>query len=186
MRIAQTIVQYIIQEIITVFPNLSGDGLGIKDVDSRIVTMDATQSGERTYIGLDDTKGNRFYIRLNGLAAETAVTGGTKRGSCGNEIQARYPLRLVVQHNCQTASDLVESIKHALYTINFTKHIWSYDVTNIKLVPVSVNVVDWQVYQEETGQQPKSLHSVLQFASVDFTLQFVYTYSNKCIDFNIC
>jgi hypothetical protein len=192
MKIAQTITDFIISEIEQTFSGINGtgnsvtgEGIGIKDVDGRVVTMDAVQ-GERKYIGLDDTKGTYFYIRITGQAAETALNGNTRRGSCGVEIQARYPMRLVIQHRCQTASDLVESIKHALFTTNFTKQIWGYDVTNIRLIPVAVNVIPWTIYQEETGQQPKTLHSELQFAAVDFVLQFVYTYSDKCIDFKIC
>lgn len=185
MKIAQTITDFIIAQLETTFSGLTGEGIGIKDVDGRVVTMDAVQ-GERQYIGLDDTKGNRFYIRITGTAAETAVLGAGRRGSCGTEIQARYPMRLVVQHNCQNASELIESIKSVLYTTDFTKQIWGYDVTNIKLVPVSVSVVPWTIYEEETGQKPKTLHSVEQLAAVDFILQFVYTYSTRCIDFTIC
>jgi hypothetical protein len=185
MKIAQTIVQYIISEIERTFPNVTGGGIGIKDVDGRVVSMDVVQ-GEREYLGLEDTKGTWFYIRLTSAATETAATGGTRRGSCGVEIQARYPMRLVIQHRCQTASDLVESIKHALFTTDFSQRIWGYDVTNIKINPSAVNVIPWSVYQEETGQAPKTLHSEQQFAAVDFVLQFVYTYSNKCVDFTIC
>ena len=61
-----------------------------------------------------------------------------------------------------------------------------YDISDIRIFPVSYSAVPWNVYELESGRDPKTLVSNLQCISVDIVLQYQYTYSDKCKDFSIC
>jgi hypothetical protein len=74
MTLAQTIVDEIIKQVETAIGNdVNGDGIGIFDINGHVVALEVSTTGERQYIGLDDTKGNRFYIRLNGSVTESRI-----------------------------------------------------------------------------------------------------------------
>jgi hypothetical protein len=66
--------------------NVNGQGIAVKDIDSQVVTLNVTQNGHRNYVGISDTSGTGYYIRVNGTSSETRKAGNTKRGSCGIEL----------------------------------------------------------------------------------------------------
>ena len=188
MQIAQTIITEIINQIIAQLGNgLTGSGIAIKDIKGQVVSLELSGSGEREFLGLDDTKGSYFYIRQNGTPVETPVTSATaRRGSCGTEILTRIPFKLVAMHRCQDPKTLVEAFKFALFTTNLTNVAKPYQVTDARALPSSFSAVPWEVYVSETGKDATTLQSGLQVVSVDFNLQFQYTYSDKCIEYKIC
>jgi len=185
MQIPQTIIDYIITEMSAIV-GFNGYGIAIKDVDGKVVSLALSESGEREFWGLDDTVGSKFYFRQNGNPSETRATAGNKIGSCGNEIIGRLPLKLVCQHPCESPAVLVDYLKYALFTTNFKRVNLGYDISDIRIFPVSYNAVPWNVYELESGRDPKTLVSNMQCISVDIVLQYQYTYSDKCKDFSIC
>ena len=186
MKIAQTIIDYIIDQIKNNIGNgIDGAGIGIIDASKKIVSATISDSGERDFLGLNDTRGNYFYFRTNGSPVESRLAAGSKRGSCGTQIQTRIPLKLVVQHRCESSIELVDVMKSALYTINLNRN-WKYDIFDIKLIPVSFNPSPFDVWKMETGRESNEFDSMWQIISIDFLLQIQYTYSNKCISFDIC
>jgi hypothetical protein len=185
MQIAQTIVDYIISQMASVV-GFDGYGIAIKDAQGKVVSLSVSESGERQFWGLDDTMGSKFYFRQNGNPTETRATAGGKIGSCGTEIIQRLPLKLVGQHPCASPSLLIDYLKYALFTTKFRGVRWDYDISEIKIFPITYNAVPWEVYAAETGKDAKSLVSNLQIISVDLVLQFQYSYSDKCIAFSVC
>lgn len=187
MQLAQSIVDLIISQIETAIGNdVHGDGIGIFDIDGRVVSLNVSSSGERKYIGLDDTKGNRFYIRLNGAVTESRITGTQKRGSCGTEDRTRIPMRLVVQHKCDDPRKLIEAYKRALYRVSIPKRIDDFAMQYTRINPVSMNPIPWDVFAAETKKDPSELKSFIQIVSIDFSLEYQYNYADKCPIINIC
>jgi hypothetical protein len=187
MKIAQTIIDYIIAQMkISIGNDVDGAGIGIVDTSGRVVSSYISDSGERDFLGLSDTRGNYFYFRLNGSPVETRLAAGAKFGSCGTQIQTRIPLKLVVQHRCQSSAELIEVFKSNLFRVNLNRGGWGYDIFDIKLIPVSFNVSPWDVWKSETGRDANEFGSMWQIGSVDFILQIQYTYSDKCISFDLC
>jgi hypothetical protein len=190
MYAAQTIIDVIITEIITELTAVTGEvitgaGLTVKDTSGQVVTLESGVNGDRKYSGLDDSKGTYFYIRINGNITEGRKPANTKRGSCGIESEIRIPLKLVIQHRCADPRKLLDVVKSALFTANL-KQNWLYNIVNVKLYPTSSNVLPWDVYNSETGNEAKTMNSLLQIVSTDFELRFDFNYNNKCDDFNLC
>jgi len=187
MQIAQEIIQEIINQIVTTLGNgLTGSGIAIKDSQGKVVSLEVSQSGERIFLGLDDTKGSYFYIRQSGLSVEARVAAANRFGSCGNEMSVRIPFKLVAMHRCDDPKKLLESFKFALYSTNLKSFYTDFKVSNITLFPVSSNAISWEIYVQETGRDANTLQSTLQIISIDFILQFQHTYNNLCVDFKIC
>lgn len=115
MKIAQELVEIIISNIESkVKQGFKGNGIGIHDTQKRVVSISATNSGERRIIGIDDTKGSYFYFRLREKTQDSKVTGSSKMSSC-DEWRQLLPLRLVVQHRCENVLSLLSAFKSALY-----------------------------------------------------------------------
>ena len=191
MYVTQVIIDYIIASLkndlaIATGNVINGAGIAIKDVDGKVISLKSTYSGEHEYVGLNDTLNSYFYFRLNGSYTETRKAGNTKRGSCGLESEIRVPLKLVMQHKCADPRMLMDALKSSLYNVNYKWVKWEYDVINVKLFPGVSNVVSWEVYQSETGKDPKTLNSLMQMISVDFDLRYDFTWSEKCKPFKIC
>lgn len=187
MQITQTIVTELINRIKTELGNgLDGAGIAIVDADKKVVSMAISEAGEREFLGLTDTKGSYFYIRLNGAPSESRPAAAQRYGSCGNEIIERVPLKLVAMHPCQDPAELLNAFKFALYNQCLKKFQSVYQIADIRLFPVTSDCVPWRVYVSETGNKWESLHSMMQFVSIDFILQYQYTYTEKCVDYKIC
>lgn len=191
MTVTQTIISEIISQVTASFEAatgtlISGAGLAIKDIEGKVVTLNVSASGEREYIGLTDTKGTYFYIRLaNTRVSETRKPANTKRGSCGIEQETRVILRLVAMHQCADAAMFAEIMKQALYTTDL-KLIWPYQIASAKLFPSTTNINPWEVYTEETGKEANTLNSYTQIIAIDFELRYDYTYSDKCGSLTLC
>jgi hypothetical protein len=191
MIIAQTIIDYLIKSIETEMnavtgANVTGKGIAIKDVLGQVVSLQTNGSGEREYLGLNDTLRTYFYIRLNGNYTETRKAANVKRGSCGLESEVRVPLKAVMQHPCADPLMLLDAFKYGLFNTNFKGVIWGYDIVNIRIFPLISSVVSWEIYNLETGKDAKTMNSLMQIVSHDFELRFDLTYSDKCKKFKIC
>lgn len=187
MIIAQTIVDQIISNIKAKLGNgIEGAGIGIRDTKNRVVTLYVSDSGDRINIGIDDREGSYFYIRENGVLSETRLQSRAQKFSSCFEIQARYPMRLVAQHRCQDARTFLEAIKSALYSQKISSLLNPYDVRDVKFFPQNVNPIPWSVYATETGRDANQMQSNMQIVSIDFILQFTYTYSETCVNYEIC
>jgi|32_taG_2_1085360.scaffolds.fasta_scaffold05764_3 hypothetical protein len=187
MKLAQNITDEIISQIQTAIGNdTHGDGIAVFDTDGRVVSLAISSSGEREYFGLNDTKGNRFYIRLNGSVTESRITGNQKRGSCGVEDRTRIPMRLVAQHVCEDPRTLVEGYKRALYRVNLPLKYDGFSLQYIRIIPVSMNPIPWDVFAAETKKDPADLVSFMQIIAIDFVLEYQYNYADKCPIINIC
>ena len=187
MILAQNIIDEVIRQIEAVIGNdTHGDGIGIFDIDGHVVSLSISSSGEREYIGLDDTKGNRFYIRLNGNVSESRITGSAKRGSCGTEDRTRIPMRLVAQHFCEDPRTLVEGYKRALYRVQMPKRFDGFAMQYTRINPVSMNPIPWDVFAAETKKNASELKSNMRIISIDFILEYQYNYADNCPIINIC
>jgi hypothetical protein len=187
MILAQNIIDVVISQIETAIGNdTHGDGIGVFDVDGRVVSLSISSSGERKYIGLDDTIGNRFYIRLNGAVTESRITGTAKRGSCGTEDRVRIPMRLVAQHVCEDPRTLIEGYKRALYRVQLPKKFDGFSMQYTRINPVSMNPIPWDVFAAETKKNPNELKSMMQIVAIDFILEYQYNYADDCPTINIC
>ena len=187
MTLAQTIIDEIIKQVETAIGNdVNGDGIGIFDISGHVVSLEVSTIGERQYISLDDTKGNRFYIRLNGSVTESRITGGSKRGSCGTEDRTRIPMKLVAQHFCEDPKKLLEGYKRALYRVKLPKRFDDFAMQYTRINPASMNPISWDVFAAETKKDPSQLKSMMQIVSVDFILEYQYNYADDCPTINIC
>lgn len=187
MILAQNIIDQVISQIETAIGNdTHGDGIGIFDINGHVVSLSVSSSGERKYIGLDDTNGNRFYIRLNGSVTESRITGTQKRGSCGTEDRVRIPMRLVAQHVCDDPRSLLEGYKRALYRVKLPKKFDGFQMQYTRINPVSMNPIPWDVFAAETKKQASELKSMIQIVSIDFILEYQYNYADDCPTINIC
>lgn len=187
MIIAQTIVDEIIKQIESAIgQDVTGRGIGIFDINNRVVSLDISNSGEREYLGLTDTRGFYFYIRANGNPNESRITGRTKTGSCGLESRSRIPMKMVIMKSCSDSRALLDAFRKSLYSVNFSRFKPVYKINDIKIQPASFNVVPWQIYKDETGLDPKTFSSSIQIVSIDFNLEYFYNYADECPDFDIC
>ncbi len=191
MIVAQEIVNVIISQVATQLTTgtgqiFTGAGIAVKDTAGQVVELNVSQNGHRNYVGIDDSKANYFYIRLNGSISEPRKAANTKRGSCGIESEVRVPLKLVAQSRCSDPRLLLDAVKAALFTVNFKGVQWQYNIINPKLSPLTSEVLPWTVYASETGKDANTLLSLMQIISVDFELRFDYNYTEKCKPFVIC
>lgn len=187
MIITQYIVDQMIAQINTALGGaVCGAGIAIKDIAGQVVSLNTSQTGEREYLGLTDTKGTYFYIRLaNTRISETRKAANLRRGSCGIEQETRVQLKIVAMTQCADVMMWAEVVKQALYNVNLNLN-WPYSVTSAKLFPNSSNINSWEIYQEETGKKPETLLSLIKIVSVDFELRYNYTYNNKCDNIKLC
>jgi len=187
MIVTQYIVQQIIEQINTALGGaVCGGGIAIKDVEGKVVSLNTSEAGEREYLGLTDTKGTYFYIRLaNSRISETRKAANVRRGSCGIEQETKASFKLVAMTSCADALMWAEVVKQALYNVNLNLN-YPYSVVGAKLYPQSTNINSWEVYTEETGLDPKTLNSYIKIVSVDFELRYDYIYTDKCDNIKIC
>jgi len=190
MYVTQNIITELIKQIdaqmLAVNVNVNGQGIAVKDIDSQVVTLNVTQNGHRNYVGISDTKGTGYYIRVNGISSETRKAGNVKRGSCGIELDVRVPFKLVFWHLCADPRMLLDSVKFALYGANLKAVNYDYSVVNPRLFPVSNEILPWVVYSAETGKDAKTLQSLMQIVSIDFELRYDLALTEKCKPFKIC
>lgn len=191
MIITQTIIDYLISQIQTELTTVTGEsvtgkGIAVKDVAGQVVELTVSANGHRNYVGIDDSKNAYFYIRLNGTTTEARKAANVKRGSCGIEMEIRTPFKLVFQHRCSDPRILLDSVKAALYNTSFKTIVWNYDIANIRLFPATSEVLSWSVYNQETGKEAKTLNSLMQIVSIDFTLVYDLVYNDKCQPFKFC
>ena len=190
MYVTQDIITELIKQIDTAMAavnvNVHGNGIAVKDTDSQVVTLNVTQNGTRNYVGITDTTRTGYYIRTNGIVSETRKAANLKRGSCGIELDVRVPFKLVFWHQCADPRMLLDSVKFALYGVNFKSVQWQYAIVNPRLFPVSNEILPWVVYAAETGKDAKTLQSLMQIISLDFELRYDFSLTEKCKPFAIC
>jgi hypothetical protein len=190
MYVTQNIITELIKQIdasmLAVNVNVNGQGIAVKDIDSQVVTLNVTQNGHRNYVGISDTSGTGYYIRLNGISSETRKAGNTKRGSCGIELDVRVPFKLVFWNLCADPRMLLDSVKFALYGANLKAINYDYSVVNPRLFPASNEILPWVVYSAETDKDAKTLQSLMQIVSIDFELRYDLALNEKCKPFTIC
>jgi hypothetical protein len=190
MYVTQNIITELIKQIdaamAAVNVNVNGNGIAVKDTAGQVVTLNVTQNGTRNYVGITDTAGTGYYIRVNGIVSETRKAANTKRGSCGIELDVRVPFKLVFWNLCADPRMLLDSVKFALYGANFKGIQWQYAIVNPRLFPVSNEILPWVVYAAETGKDPKTLLSLMQIVSIDFELRYDLALNEKCKPFTIC
>jgi len=190
MYVTQNIITELIKQIDTAMAavnvNVNGNGIAVKDTAGQVVTLNVTQNGTRNYVGITDTSGAGYYIRVNGIVSETRKAANTKRGSCGIELDVRVPFKLVFWNLCADPRMLLDSVKFALYGANFKGVQWQYAIVNPRLFPVSNEILPWTVYAAETGKDAKTLQSLMQIVSIDFELRYDFSLTEKCKPFTIC
>jgi len=190
MYVTQNIITELIKQIdaqmAAVNVNVNGQGIAVKDTDGQVVSLNVTQNGHRNYVGITDTSGTGYYIRVNGTVSEVRKAANTKRGSCGIELDVRVPFKLVFWHLCADPRMLLDSVKFALYGANLKAVNYDYSVVNPRLFPVSNEILPWTVYANETGKDPKTLLSLMQIVSLDFELRYDFALNEKCKPFTIC
>ena len=190
MYVTQQIINELIKQIdasmATVNVNVNGQGIAVKDTDSQVVSLDVTQNGHRNYVGISDTSRTGYYIRVNGTTSESRKASNVKRGSCGIELDVRIPFKLVFWHLCADPRMLLDSVKFALYGANLKATNYDYAIINPRLFPISVEILPWVVYANETGKDAKTLLSTMQIVSLDFELRYDFTLTEKCKPFKIC
>lgn len=170
-----------------------GKGLGIQQPDGQVVAAHVEPPAqERDFIGITDQEGNFFYIRYRDKITKRLLSKNEKRGSCCNDAETIVPLRLVAVHTCNDARSLSLAYNTALADTDLiSKDVqtsYKYPVNKPKIVLVSCEFIPWQVFTEETKQDPTTYNYAADLAliSIDFDLVYNVDLHKMCINPSIC
>ncbi len=186
-----------IKNWILVWPELTGDclitedpGVTYKDgltlaYKDPIKGVLIKTSEEFDYSGIDDRRGNFFYIRHVDAEELTYNPSEDKFSSCLKDTQITANLRLVsvvknlVQVNGNERYEVEEFLRNALLNLDFTAYTGVERNIEVELTLSRVNSI--QVLAEERVEDatPRGIELQNVFTAIDFILRFNFNHENK-------
>jgi hypothetical protein len=146
--------------------------------EGKVVLLDSR--GEMCYVGLDDKRGNFFYIRD---VEDVEMDEPEERITSCRETEAELPARLVVWFKRGVQDKIVTAILNDLMTYKSTVP----GVMQSRTVPVGV-ITDYDdLFEAETGRAVTKRIKGITLLALDFNVVFVYrTQAEECLDRNFC
>lgn len=163
--------QYLATEL-----EVNGYGPAYQLPDGKIVMFSDIHKRERTYIGLDDSRGNHFYIRhLSDFIDEKGEDKKRSAGACTTRQTITLPLRLVAVWTCTAPETLCEKMKGLLAMAPGT-------ITDPAIVgPVNIefnrtSVIFEAIYKLETLKEKVAWNTNSKLCLIDFTISYKYDF----------
>lgn len=145
--------------------------------DGKVVIYD---NNEGTYVGLQDTKYNYFYIRYSG---KIDVDAAENQSTSCKELTGKAPLKLIAWVNNADLNKLCDVLIQDIMQTEFTSGRFS----DIKIYFEGMELDPETIFKEETQSDDVRLAKGVTLVSIDFGIQFNYkTMSDDCIDRDIC
>lgn len=142
-------------------------------------------SEEFTYSGIDDRRGNFFYIRHVDAEELTYNPVEIPRASCLKDTQITANLRLVsvvknlVQVNGNERYEVEEFLRNALLNLNFKDYTGTERNIAIELTLSRVNSVQVLAEERVDDTTPRGVELQNVFTAIDFILRFNFFNERK-------
>lgn len=164
--------------------NCSHFGLCYQMQDGKVVEYVPTQS-EKKFVGIDDTKGEYFYIRRLSDFTQEKLSKKIS-GSCGSVQRVDEKLRLVGVWKCADPESLIKVLKVCLLKSAKTfKNSFMRGGISILFDKTSANFQT--IYKLETKKEQVTWNCDLRLCLIDFTLSYDYDFCNvSADDLKIC
>jgi len=142
-------------------------------------------SEEFTYSGIDDRRGNFFYIRHVDAEELTYNPIDSPKSSCLRQTQITANLRLVsivknlVQVNGNERYEVEEFLRNALLNLNFADYEGNEKNIEVEITLSRVNSVQVLLEERVADAKPKAVELKNVFTAIDFILKFNFFNERK-------
>ena len=152
--------------------------INTRKVDDKVMAADKR---ERSYKGIDDRKGNYFYVRYNDEYELLYTESEVQYTSCSDTYDVSVPLRLVCVTRGLDQFKLERKLRNDLLRVAWVGDDYQ---SNICIVLKSSIVEPTKVYKDETGKE--EMKGSIDLFAIDFELKYTYSNTNCLTVQDLC